>query len=110
MMALARAAPGERVHLPSLASMSLEAKTSALVKTDSFEAVQLVLRSGSRISPHAVEGYITLHCLEGAVVLDASNNVELRTGDWVYLDRGEQHALTAIEDSSLLLTILFDKS
>lgn len=108
-MALAHAAPGEKVHLPPLASMPADAKTSALVKTDSFEAIHLVLRSGMRISPHAVDGFVTLHCLEGSVVLETSSNVGLHSGDWIYLDHGEQHGLTAIEDSSLLLTILFDK-
>lgn len=107
-MALPHAAPGEKVHLSSLAAISPSAKTSALVKTDRFEAVHLVLRSGSEIPPHAVDGYITLHCLEGAVALEMRTRVELRTGDWVYLDRGEQHGVSATEDSSLLLTILFD--
>jgi quercetin dioxygenase-like cupin family protein len=109
MMALAHAAPGERIHLPSIASMPPETKTSALVKTEKFEAVHLLLRSGSRIQPHAVEGYITLHCLEGTIILEARNDIELRSGDWVYLDRGERHALHAKEDSSLLLTILFEQ-
>jgi quercetin dioxygenase-like cupin family protein len=108
-MALAHAAPGERIHLPSLAAISGEAKTTALVKTDRFEAVHLVMKSGTRIAPHAVEGYFTLHCLEGAVALGTSGrNITLHGGDWVYLERGERHGLTAAEDSSLLLTILFD--
>jgi quercetin dioxygenase-like cupin family protein len=108
-MALVHAAPGEKIHLPSLASMSANAKTSALVKTDGFEAVHLVLRSGTIIAPHAVDGYVMLLCLEGAVLLEISGSVELHPGDWIYLDRGEQHGLSAIEDSSLLLTILFDR-
>lgn len=107
-MALAHVAPGEKIHLSPLSALPAGAKTSALVKTDSFEAVHLVLRSGSSIPPHAVDGYITLHCLQGSVALETRSSVELRAGDWVYLDRGEQHGLSATEDSSLLLTILFD--
>ena len=107
-MALTHLAAGEKVHLGSLAAMPAGAKTTALVKTDSFEAIHLVLRSGSTIPPHAVDGYITLHCLQGAVALETHSSVELQAGDWVYLDRGEQHGLSAAEDSSLLLTILFD--
>jgi quercetin dioxygenase-like cupin family protein len=107
-MALSHAASGEKVHLPSLASAPAGGKTSALVKTDRFEAVHLVLRSGSHIPSHAVGGYMTLHCLEGTIVLDADRRIELGPGDWVYLERGEAHAVAALEDSSLLLTILFD--
>jgi quercetin dioxygenase-like cupin family protein len=109
-MALPHAAPGEKIHLPPLASVPHEAKTTALVKTDRFEAVHLVLKSGTRIAPHTVEGYFTLHCLEGSVALEASSQtIILHGGDWVYLERGERHGLNATEDSSLLLTILFDE-
>jgi quercetin dioxygenase-like cupin family protein len=105
-MALLHVRPGEKVHLPSPAS-SADAKTSALVKTDGFEAMQLILRAGEQISPHAVAGYATIHCLDGNVVLQADKEVQLVSGDWLYLDRGEKHAITANADSSLLVTILF---
>jgi quercetin dioxygenase-like cupin family protein len=108
-MALKHVSPGEKFHLPTLDLVAPDAKTSAIVKTDSFEAVHMVLRSGSQIPPHAVEGRLTLHCLEGAVVLEIGDDLDLRAGDWVYLDRGEQHGLRATEDSSLLLTLLFDR-
>ncbi len=107
-MALPHAAPGEVVRLQPLSAVA-GAKTTALVKTDSFEAVHLVVRAGTRIAPHSVDGYFTLHCLEGAITLETeSKPLTLGAGDWVYLERGEKHGLTAGEDSSLLLTILFD--
>jgi quercetin dioxygenase-like cupin family protein len=39
----------------------------------------------------------------------SSQTIILHGGDWVYLERGERHGLNATEDSSLLLTILFDE-
>lgn len=108
-MALVHAAPGKKIHLAELGSISADGKTSALVKTDRFEAVHLVLRSGTNIAPHAVDGYVMLLCLEGAVLLDSSTSVKLCSGDWIYLDRGEEHSLSATEDSSLLLTIVFER-
>lgn len=108
-MALEHVAPGEKVDLSVLGATRSGAKTSALVKTESFEAVHLVLGSGSTIQPHAVDGPITLQCLRGAVILEARDKVELQAGDWLYLDPGEQHGLTALQDSSLLLTIIFDR-
>lgn len=81
---------------------------AALVKTDGFEAVQLVLRAGDDIAEHAVPGHATIHCLEGRVLLKMEDDLQLTAGDWVYLDRGQKHSVSAIEDSSLLVTILFD--
>jgi quercetin dioxygenase-like cupin family protein len=105
-MALHHVVAGEKFRLTPVADPG--AKTAALVKTESFEAAQLVLRSGDTIAPHAVPGFATILCVEGSVTLDAAKPVELVAGDWVYLERGERHSVTAHEDSSLLVTILFE--
>ncbi len=105
-MALHHVAPGERFHLPSVEDSG--AKTAALVKTDGFEVAQLVLRAGDVIAAHAVPGYAIIHCLQGSVMLDAAGSTSLSAGDWIYLDRGERHSLSAREDASLLVTILFE--
>jgi quercetin dioxygenase-like cupin family protein len=108
-VALAHVEPGEVVHLGPLGSAAIAAgKPHALVKTDRFEAAQLVLARGASIPPHAVSGEISLYCIEGAIVLEADAAIEMRAGDWVYLAGGQRHGLTATQDSSLLLTILFD--
>lgn|SRR5689334_12732065 len=105
-MALHHVRPAETIHLSSVTEPT--AKTAALVKTESFEAVQLVLRAGDDISSHSVPGHATIHCLEGLVLLNMAEKVQLAAGDWLYLDRGQEHSVSAIEDSSLLVTILFD--
>lgn len=106
-MALHHVVPGEKVHLPSRASAAVS-RTAALVKTDRFEAAQLALSAGESITPHSVPGYVTIQCLTGSVTLETGNPVRLGPGDWLYLDRGQEHSVHAAEDSSLLLTILFD--
>ena len=106
-MALHHAAPGETVQLASVRD-GPHPRSVALVKTDGFEAAQLFLRSGERIADHAVAGYAILHCLEGSLVVEAPEQIQLGTGDWVYFERGRPHSLRALEDSSLLLTILFE--
>lgn len=109
-MALPHAKPGAVVDLRPLGHALKDATTAAIVKSDRFEAIRLVVKAGTEIPPHQVSGNITLHCLEGRVSLGlARSSVELSGGDWVYLERGEAHSVTGIEDSSLLLTILFDK-
>lgn len=105
-MALHHVHPAEKVRLASVADPA--AKTAALVKTDGFEAVHLVLRAGEDIAEHAVSGHATNHCLEGRIVLKMDEPLELAAGDWLYLERGQEHSVSALEDSSLLLTILFD--
>jgi len=106
-MALHHVAPGETFHLGTVNDPN--ANTAALVKNDGFEVAQLLLRKGDVIAAHAVPGYATIHCIEGCVTLDVAGQVKLSAGDWIYLDRGERHSVLAHEDSSLLVTILFDR-
>lgn len=108
-MALKHANPGEVVYLQASARGDPNEKTSALMKSDRFEAVRLVMAGGTSIPSHKVDGFVTLFCLEGHVFLEAGGQIELRTGAWIYLDRGAPHALQATEDSVLLLHIMFDR-
>jgi quercetin dioxygenase-like cupin family protein len=108
-MALKRADPGEVVDFRPLGDRIATVKTSAIVRTGSFEAVRLVVPAGTEIPSHKVGGEVTLHCIEGHAQLGlAGGAVDLRAGDWVYLEGGEPHSVKGIRDASLLLTILFD--
>jgi mannose-6-phosphate isomerase class I len=106
-MALHHLAPGEKFPLLSTTATGGR-KTRALVKTDRFEVVQLVLNARDEISGHPVPGYTILQCIEGAVSLRTPEDVRLNIGEWLYLARAQKYSLSAIEDSSLLLTILFE--
>lgn len=107
-MAIRHSVPGEVVDLRPLGQHLKQARTSAIMKTRSFEAVRLIVREGATIAPHQVPGPIMLHCLEGQVLLGlVGSDVELSAGQWICLDGGERHSLRGIQDSSLLLTILF---
>jgi quercetin dioxygenase-like cupin family protein len=110
MMALKHAKAGEVVELHPLGGKLKDAKTAAIIKAESFEAIRLVVLAGKEIPSHEVSGNITLYCLEGRVSLGLEqSSIELNAGEWVYLDGGEPHSVKGIEDSSLLLTILFEK-
>lgn len=107
-MAIRHANPGETIDLSPLGPALKHARTTAIVKSDAFEAVRLVVRAGADIKTHRVDGPITLHCLEGRALLGLpATSVELLAGQWLYLDGGEPHSVKGIEDSALLLTILF---
>jgi quercetin dioxygenase-like cupin family protein len=106
-VALHHAEAAEKVRLQSFATTS-NPRTAAFVKTDAFEVAQLMLRGGETIARHSVPGYSTVHCVEGSVILETTQEIRLSRGDWLYLDRDQGHSVEAIEDSSLLVTILFD--
>lgn len=110
-MALPHAKPGEIVDLSPLGTAFADARTSALMKTEEFEAIRLVVPAGIDIPEHDVPGSITLQCLEGRVLLGLrSTTLELGPHRWVYLDGGVSHSIRGLEDSSLLLTIFFPQS
>jgi quercetin dioxygenase-like cupin family protein len=109
-MALHHARPGEVVDLRPAAENPQAAHTVAIVKTEDFEAIRLVVPAGAEIPSHRVSGSLTLQCLEGRVELGlATAPVVLKAHDWVYLDGDAVHAVRAIEDSALLLTIFLTR-
>ena len=105
-MALEHAESGKVVDLSPFGNTLGAARTAAIVKTESFEVIRLVVHAGEHIPEHKVKGAITLHCLEGRAMLELeSGDLTLNRNDWVYLDGGILHAVKADEDSALLLTI-----
>jgi quercetin dioxygenase-like cupin family protein len=108
IMAIRHSRSGEPVRLGSIGDAAT--RTVALARTPAFEAVHLVVRAGDSIASHRVAGAMTLYCIAGHVRFEGGSPPELGTGDWLYLDPGTPHALEAVTDTSLLLTILFDQS
>ena len=109
-MAIAHIVSGQVVDLHPLGSQLGEARSTALFKTDGLEVMRLVMPAGKSMPPHAVKGEITLHCLEGEVAITADGKpCKLTAGQLLWLEGGMQHALTAVQDSSLLLTVVLRK-
>ena len=109
-MALHHAKPDEVVDLAQLGPAIADATTTAIIKTEQFEAIRLIVHAGTEIPQHQVPGAITLHCLEGHVELGLeSSSISLKANEWIYLEGGAPHSVKGIEDSSLLLTIMFNR-
>ncbi|MCA9146960.1 MAG: cupin domain-containing protein [Planctomycetales bacterium] len=109
-MAISHAKPAEVIDIRPLGAKIDGAQTTTLVKTDSLEVIRLVLPAGKEIKRHQVPGEITVLCLEGNIAFQAGDaECELTTGKLIYLAGSVEHALRAIEDSSLLVTILLHK-
>lgn len=110
-MAINHANPAEVIHLQPLGSKIVSTKTHTLFKTDVMEAIRLVMPAGKQIPEHKASGEITVHCLEGAVKFFVGETPhELSAGDMLYLEAGKLHAVEAIEDSTVLVTIFLNKA
>lgn len=108
-MAIPHAAPGVPVNLRQENESLSEARTTALVKNESFETIRLVLPKGHEVCHHRqLDGPITVLCLEGRIALVAGETThDLPAGHWSYLLGNSPHTLRGEEDSLVLLTMLF---
>ena len=106
-MALHHASPGEVIDLGLPAQTADTPGTRAIVKTDRFEAIRLVLEQGDAIPAHRVASQLTLQCLEGrANVKLADRTLALHADQWVFLDANTVHGIDAVTDTVLLMTII----
>jgi quercetin dioxygenase-like cupin family protein len=109
-MAIKHAEPGQLVDVQPLGQQLCEARNVALFKTAELEVIRLVMPAGKTMPTHGVKGEITIHCLEGEVDLVANGQTQrMKAGQLAWLEGGADHALTAIENSSLLLTVVLRK-
>ncbi|MEW6707284.1 MAG: cupin domain-containing protein [Pseudomonadota bacterium] len=105
-MALPHASPWQAIDVSPLGAAIADTPTHALLKTHVLELMRVVLRAGETLPPHSVYGELTLHCLEGEVVVEGDGvECPLKTQEMVLLPAQAQHALRALRDSSLLLTV-----
>ena len=106
-MAIPHAKPAEVIDVRPLGAQLKDAQTTTLIKTDALEVIRLVLPAGKELKPHDVPGEITVQCLEGKVAFcTEGSDCELMAGRLLYLAGSDEHSLRAVEDSSLLVTIL----
>ena len=109
-MAIEHAASGQLIDVQPLAGKLAESRTFALFKSDELEVMRLVLPAHKSMPMHSVKGEITVQCLEGAVEFSAGGRTQhMRAGQLVWLAGGVAHGLTALEDASLLVSIVLRK-
>ncbi|MGZ5132978.1 MAG: cupin domain-containing protein [Caldimonas sp.] len=106
-MALPHALPLETIDVRPLGPALRGEVTTSLLKTPTLQLMRLVLPAGRHVPEHSVPGAITVQCLEGEAVLTTpSRTCRLDAGRLVMLEGGEPHALQAVSDASLLVTLL----
>ena len=110
-MAIPHAAPGELIDVRPLGAALRGTHSTTLIRASHLEVLRFVLPAGKAAPDHRAAGALTIQCLEGVVAFEALGRTQmLRAGSLVYLDDAEPHAVTAIEDSSLLVTILLRRA
>lgn len=106
-MAIHHAQSGERIDIRPFGSAITTARTTALYKTRHLEVFRIVLLAGKEMPMHDVVGELTVQCLEGSFEFSIGSTRELmQPGDLKCLAGGIPHSLKAIEDCSVLVTLL----
>lgn len=106
-MALVHAQPLDVISVRPLAAQLHGVKTHSLLKTNKLQLMRLVLAAGQHVPEHQVPGEITIQCLEGEVVVNTPGLARtLMAGELMALPGNEPHAVKAVSDASLLVTIL----
>lgn len=107
-MATHHASPAEIVDLDTWANDIPNEQTKAIVKTEEMELARLVIPAGKEIPTHKVSGPIVVHCIDGKLEFTAMGTTQvLISGQLLHLLPDEPHSLKAVEDSVVLLTIIF---
>ena len=106
-MAIHHASSGELIDIRPLKGNLKTAITKALFKSDRLEVFRMILLAGQAMPAHQVTGEVTVQCLEGVVDFSIGDTHQLmREGDLQCLAGGESHGLKAVEDCSVLVTVL----
>ena len=109
-MAIEHAQSGEVIDIRPLAEKLSESKTHTLLKTEHIEVLRMVLPAGKVIAEHKARGDITVQCLEGEIKFTSPTGTKtLCAGKMLFLNAAELHAVEAITDASVLVTILLRK-
>jgi quercetin dioxygenase-like cupin family protein len=105
-MALPHLPSGELANVLPLGERLATTPSQALLKSAQLEVLRLVLRTGETLPSHEVSGEITVQCLEGSIDFTAGDKTHrMAIGDFLHLGAGTPHAIKAVEDASLLVTI-----
>ena len=110
-MAIHHASSGELIDIRPLKNNLKTAISNALFKSSHLEVSRMVLLAGKGVPPHQVTGEMTVQCLEGSVELAVAGVTRsMQAGDLICVAGCETYALRAVEDSSVLITMLLHRA
>lgn len=105
-MALSHAQPWQAIDISPLGGQLRASATHAILKMHALELMRIVLPAGATLPPHSVYGETTVLCLEGRVEVEGDGAAcRLGPHQLVLLPAQARHAVRALEDASLLVTV-----
>jgi quercetin dioxygenase-like cupin family protein len=105
-MALTHAQPFDSIDLLPLGPRLPLTPGSSPLKSQGLQRMGVVLRASERLPEHHVRGELALQCLQRrAEVPTPRHMMMLSAGQVVLLPAGEPHAVHALSDTSLLVTV-----
>lgn len=105
-MALPHAQSGQIVSVRPLGNRLSDTMSAAILKAGQLEVMRVVLPVGKSMKEHQTSGEATVQCIEGVVEFVSEEGVQqLHAGDFVHLAPRALHSLTAVQPSSLLVTL-----
>ena len=106
-MAIHHAASGELIDIRPLGDALKAEPTKALYKSQHLEVFRIVLLAGKSMPEHRVDGELTVQCLQGRIEFSVAGTTQvMRQGDLICLAGGVPHGLRAVDDASVLVTLL----
>jgi quercetin dioxygenase-like cupin family protein len=110
-MAMPHLRSGEMANLLLPEAQLLTVPAHALFKDEHLEVIRMHLAQGRSLPSHHVQGPITIQCLSGEVQIELQAGPRImHAGDLLYLEAGLPHAVTALSDTSFLVTIVLLKA
>jgi len=92
--------------LPLIPEIAEAQPGTLLIRAAHVEVFRLVLPRGKTLDEHRAAGAITIQCLSGRVEITALGKTQVMpAGTLIYLPDREPHAVTAIDDSLLLISM-----
>jgi quercetin dioxygenase-like cupin family protein len=105
-MAQTHAAFGEVIAAGALGDQWAAGRSQTLVRDREVQISRLVLPRGHILKPHRVNLHLVFQCLEGEIVFETmGRQLTLNPGDLCHISPGEEHAVSALKDSTALLTL-----
>ncbi len=83
-----------------------ERVVTTIIKSRTIRVLDIQLPAGEEIAEHKAPGEITVHCTTGEVEFTTMGKTKrLKAGHLLCLPASELHAVKAVENSSVLVTI-----
>jgi quercetin dioxygenase-like cupin family protein len=74
-------------------------------KTDKLTVVVTILKEGTEINENSVDGLFVIQLVKGKIKVQTGGSpFELKTGQILHLHEGVAHSITAMEETTLLLS------